>query len=113
MQVAYPPWWWRAKRTNPHHFVGRGHMQPIESKEYVQLRAEVNRLVGRINGAYGTASFQPVYYINKFVSMVELTALYRLADAAIVTCIREGINQKHVQISRGFNTRQRGVKSVG
>ena len=86
VQVAYPPWWWRASQNSSASTTV--HAGP----EYAMLRMEVNRLVGRINGAYGTATFQPVYYINKFVSMVELTALYRVADAAVVTCIREGIN---------------------
>eukprot|EP01043_Picozoa_sp_COSAG02_P004223 COSAG02_NODE_108_length_36286_cov_19.437478_26_plen_1336_part_00 len=91
VQVAYPPWWWRASQ-NRRSASSSSIAQPSETREYAMLRMEVNRLVGRINGAYGTATYQPVYYINKFVSMVELTALYRVADAAVVTCIREGIN---------------------
>lgn len=94
VQVAYPPWWWRASLSASagSSSVGAGSIAQPASKEYANLRMEVNRLVGKINGAYGTATYQPVYYVNKFVSMVELAALYRIADAAVVTSIREGIN---------------------
>ena len=47
-------------------------------------RVEVSGLVNNpdLNGRFGTVDAQPIFYINKFVSLVELTALYLIADVS-------------------------------
>ena len=47
----------------------------------VMLLVQINQLVGRINGAFGTLNYNPIHFINqlKFESS-ELCALYNLAD---------------------------------
>ncbi|MCL4403093.1 MAG: bifunctional alpha,alpha-trehalose-phosphate synthase (UDP-forming)/trehalose-phosphatase [Acidobacteria bacterium] len=62
----------------------------IES--YKDLGAEVNQLVGEINGKLGNASWTPVVYINRGIGRPELLALYRLADVGWVTPLRDGMN---------------------
>jgi len=62
----------------------------IES--YQDLRDEVNRLVGEIDGKLGTPEWTPVVYINRGIHRSELAALYRLADVAWVTPLRDGMN---------------------
>jgi len=61
-------------------------------EEYQHLRSNVNELVGRINGQYGTADFMPIHFLNKSVNFDELCALYAVADAALVTSTRDGMN---------------------
>lgn len=61
-------------------------------EEYQNLRACVNELVGRINGRFGTVEFMPIHYLHKSVPLDELTAMYALADACLVTSTRDGMN---------------------
>lgn len=61
-------------------------------EEYQDLRACVNELVGRINGRFGTVESVPIHYMHKSVPFEELTAMYALADACLVTSTRDGMN---------------------
>ncbi len=60
---------------------------------YRKQKDEVERLVGEINGMYGAPErFLPVHYLYRSVSPEELGALYRLADVALITPVRDGLN---------------------
>jgi len=59
---------------------------------YRDQKSEVERLVGEINGLYGRAGKTPIRRCTESVSPAELGALYRLADVALVTPIRDGLN---------------------
>jgi len=59
---------------------------------YQDLRTEVNRLVGQINGKLGTPNWTPVVYINRSIERTELAALYKLADVCWVGPLRDGMN---------------------
>lgn len=45
-----------------------------EVAEYRDLGSQVNELVGRINGNYGTLEYSPVHYINQSISQVRIRA---------------------------------------
>jgi trehalose-6-phosphate synthase len=57
-----------------------------------ELRQMVARLVGRVNGRFGLADYVPVYYVHQTLDHDQLVALYAVADALLVTSIREGLN---------------------
>jgi trehalose 6-phosphate synthase len=59
---------------------------------YQRLRKEVERLVGQINGEFGTPSWTPIHYIHRPVSAATLLSLYRAADVMLVTPLRDGMN---------------------
>ena len=59
---------------------------------YRQFRREVNALVGRINGSFGTPTWVPVHYMFRSLSERRVLALYRAADVMLVTPIRDGMN---------------------
>ena len=61
-------------------------------EEYQNLRAVVNELVGRINGKFGTIEFMPIHFLHQSVSFDELTALYAVSDACLVSSTRDGMN---------------------
>lgn len=63
-----------------------------EIPEYAELRAKVESLVGRINGRFGEADWVPVRYLYRSFSHQVLAQLYRLADVALVTPLRDGMN---------------------
>jgi trehalose 6-phosphate synthase/phosphatase len=60
--------------------------------EYERFTAEVNGLVGRINGTYGTSKSVPIHYLYQGFAHAELVAMYRAADVMLVTPLRDGMN---------------------
>jgi trehalose 6-phosphate synthase/phosphatase len=59
---------------------------------YRKLRQAIDALVGEIQGTFGTPDWVPVNYLYRGLSPSEVTALYRAADVALVTPIRDGMN---------------------
>lgn len=59
---------------------------------YVRLKKQLDELVGRINGKHGTIEWMPVWYLYRSIPFHTLVALYHLADVALVTPIRDGMN---------------------
>lgn len=59
---------------------------------YQNLKEEVDELVGRINGRFGSLELSPLYYLNRSVPFEHLCALYASADIALLTPIRDGMN---------------------
>jgi trehalose 6-phosphate synthase/phosphatase len=60
--------------------------------QYASLKVEIDELVGRINAQYSTISWHPIHYFYRSFPFEELAALYRLADVALVTPVRDGMN---------------------
>lgn len=61
-------------------------------EEYQNLRANVNELIGRINGKFGTVEFVPIHFLHKSVTFEELISLYSLSDVCLVSSTRDGMN---------------------
>ncbi len=61
-------------------------------KHYVTMREEIERMVGHINGEYGSIAGPPVHYLHQSLPREELAALYRAADVMAVTPYRDGMN---------------------
>jgi len=60
--------------------------------EYQKLSRKCHELVGRINGKYGTLTDAPIHFLDTSISFERMCALYRVADTAIVTSVRDGMN---------------------
>jgi trehalose 6-phosphate synthase len=63
-----------------------------EIREYADMERRINETAGRINGKYGEASWTPIRYVNRAYSRSTLVGLYRSADVALVTPLRDGMN---------------------
>ncbi|EER11216.1 conserved hypothetical protein [Perkinsus marinus ATCC 50983] len=64
-----------------------------EVPEYQRLRRQVHEMVGSICGKHGNLyTSPPVVYLDGCVDHQELTALYRVADVALISSIRDGMN---------------------
>jgi len=61
-------------------------------EHYIQLKKQLDGLVGEINGKYGTIGWMPVWYLYRSLPFHPLAALYSLADVALVTPLRDGMN---------------------
>ena len=59
---------------------------------YHNLKSEVDELVGRINGNYGTINWMPVWYMYRPFELDDLIELYTAADIALITPIRDGMS---------------------
>ncbi len=59
---------------------------------YAEFRSQVDALVGRINGRFGTPQWAPVHYVFRNLPEDQIVALYRAADVMLVTPIRDGMN---------------------
>jgi trehalose 6-phosphate synthase len=63
-----------------------------EIPDYAELRATVESMVGRINGRFGDTDWVPVRYLYRSYDFEMLAQLYRLANVAMVTPLRDGMN---------------------
>ena len=61
-------------------------------EDYRLLRNRLEQLVGRVNGEHGTIGWMPVRYLYRFLPFNRLAALYSVADVALVTPLRDGMN---------------------
>lgn len=64
----------------------------VSIPEYNDLKNEIERLVSEINGEYTQPGWIPIHYIFNSVDRTELVALYRAADIALVTPLKDGMN---------------------
>jgi trehalose 6-phosphate synthase len=63
-----------------------------EIQEYADMERQIDETAGRINGTYGEASWTPIRYVNRAHSRSALVGLYRSAQVALVTPLRDGMN---------------------
>jgi len=59
---------------------------------YADLKAEIDRMVGDINGRFADTGCVPIHYLYRNLSQRALFAHYRAADVALVTPLRDGMN---------------------
>jgi trehalose 6-phosphate synthase/phosphatase len=59
---------------------------------YRELKDDMNRLISDINGRYSTLSWQPIRHFYQSFDPNLLTALYKTADIALITPVRDGMN---------------------
>jgi trehalose 6-phosphate synthase len=60
--------------------------------EYQDIAARLDGLAGRINGANAEMDWVPIRNVHRLHSRRELAGLYRAADVALVTPLRDGMN---------------------
>lgn len=61
--------------------------------EYQRLQRQVHELVGQVCGRHSSVEIgAPVIYLDQSMSFYDLVALYRVADVALITSLRDGMN---------------------
>jgi trehalose 6-phosphate synthase len=63
-----------------------------EVDEYRKLRAELDRLTGRINGRFSELDWTPLRYSTRPAPRSTLAGLYRIGRVGVVTPLRDGMN---------------------
>ena len=64
----------------------------IQVEQYQQMKRQIDELVGRINGKFGSINWTPILYHYNFLPFNKLIALYNISDVALVTPLRDGMN---------------------
>jgi trehalose 6-phosphate synthase/phosphatase len=64
----------------------------VEIPRYGELKVEIEQLVGEINGRYSQVGWAPIHYFFRNLSATELLALYRAAQIALITPLKDGMN---------------------
>ena len=63
-----------------------------EVEAYQDLRARIDALAGRINGAWADMDWTPIRYVHRNYRRDELAGVYRAARVCLVTPLRDGMN---------------------
>lgn len=64
----------------------------IGVEHYDLMKKQIDELVGKINGKFGTVNWTPVIYQYRFLPFVPLIGLYSISDVCLVTPLRDGMN---------------------
>jgi trehalose 6-phosphate synthase len=81
-----------------------------EIREYRELRAAVEQLVGRINGRFTEPGLDvPVHYLYRGVTPDRLLAYYRAAEVCLVTPLQDGMNL----VAKEYVTVQAATEGTG
>jgi trehalose 6-phosphate synthase/phosphatase len=59
---------------------------------YKELKEAIDEMVGRINSVFSTLEWRPIYYFYRSFPLDHLSALYHMADIALITPMRDGMN---------------------
>lgn len=59
---------------------------------YQQIREDLERKTGHINGAHADVAFVPIRYVNRGYPRRQLAGFYRASDIGLVTPLRDGMN---------------------
>ena len=59
---------------------------------YQKIRAQLDSVTGRINGAYADLDWVPIRYVNQGYPRDVLAGVYRAAKIGLVTPLRDGMN---------------------
>ena len=60
--------------------------------DYEGMKKQIEELVGKINGRFGTISWSPILYQYRSLPFNSLVAMYAMSHVALVTPLRDGMN---------------------
>lgn len=69
-----------------------GPVSRIHVQEYRDLNDHVNSLVEKVNWKHGSNGWQPVVLVRRHMDEMEMAALYRMANIALVSSLHDGMN---------------------
>lgn len=61
-------------------------------EQYQQLKKQIDEMIGDINGRHASLGWMPVWYLYQSQGFHPLRALYEIADVALLTPLRDGMN---------------------
>lgn len=64
----------------------------IDVEHYELMKNQIERLVGMINGKFGSPGWTPIIYMFKALTFAPLVAMYSASHIAMITPLRDGMN---------------------
>lgn len=64
----------------------------IGVEHYQRMKKEIDQLVGRLNGRFGTLQWTPIVYQYRALTFLPMVALYSASEIILVTPLRDGMN---------------------
>ncbi|CAL4097923.1 unnamed protein product [Meganyctiphanes norvegica] len=61
-------------------------------KDYQELKEDLDRMIGNLNGRFSTPNWSPIRYIFGYISQEQLASYYRESSVCCVTPLRDGMN---------------------
>ena len=80
-----------------------------DNSDYQQIRRELDRIAGNINGSYSEFDWIPLRYITRALSRRTLAGFYRVARVGVVTPLRDGMNLVAKEFVAAQNATDPGV----
>ncbi|MFN6063738.1 MAG: trehalose-6-phosphate synthase, partial [Bacteroidota bacterium] len=77
--------------------------------QYRDLKKTLNTLVSEVNSTYGSFGWIPIHYLYRNLLHTELLALYQVADIALITPLRDGMNLVAKEYIASKNDTGKGV----
>ena len=77
--------------------------------QYQTLKTEVDILVSQVNSEYSTFDWMPIHYYYRSLNFAALTTLYKEADIALITPLRDGMNLVAKEYVAAKEESKRGV----
>jgi trehalose 6-phosphate synthase/phosphatase len=80
----------------------------VDVEQYLNLKSEIEELVGNINGEFGSVNWNPIIYFYRSLPFENLIELYTSSHIALLTPLRDGMNL----VAKEFlatKTNQKGV----
>lgn len=85
-----------------------GQISRLRLPHYKQLNDNLNALVEEINWKHSSNSWAPIVFTRSYMSYADILALYRIADACLVTSLHDGMNL----VAKEFTAARRDLKGV-
>lgn len=73
-------------------FIQKGGLSRMHIQEYKGLNDKLSSLVEEVNWKHSTEKWAPIIFIRKHMTRKEIVALYKMADACIVSPSHDGMN---------------------
>jgi trehalose 6-phosphate synthase len=64
----------------------------VDIPEYQHLKAQIDRMVGEINGQFTRSGWTPIQYLYRNLDRDELISYYRTSEIALITPLKDGMN---------------------
>lgn len=77
--------------------------------QYKDLKEQIETSVGRINGLFGSFDWVPIQYFYRSLNFSQLTTLYQVAQIAMITPLRDGMNLVAKEYIASKETSKEGV----
>jgi len=73
-------------------FIQKGGLSRMHIPEYKELNDTLNRLVEEVNWKHSTEKWYPILLIRRHMSRTGIIALYKMANACLVSPLHDGMN---------------------